>query len=270
MGKSDFAVNLAQQYNGEIINGDLGQFYTPLSIGTAKPDLVNQSVPHHLFNIFDKPYNYTVTMYREDVMQVMNKIWSRNKIPLIVGGSTFYMSSLFFPPLNFEKIDLNPEIQKIIANSVWETLYKIDPVRALEINKGDEYRIKRAMTIWFQTGKKPSLLKPLFSPLAPTYFISLSRERNELNNRINSRTKLMLTQGWIDEATCLLDTQWEPFVREKGFIGYEEIFNYLRGLKTKSDYNKLIGKIQQKTRFYAKRQITYWRMLERKLLSSKS
>ena len=97
VGKTDFAEALAQRINGEIINADAAQFYTPLTIGTAKPDWRKAPVPYHLFDICDEPNNYSVAAYRADVERAVTSIASRGKIPIIVGGSGFYIHSLFFP-----------------------------------------------------------------------------------------------------------------------------------------------------------------------------
>lgn len=98
VGKSDVGLALASNINGEIINADVGQLYTPLSIGTAKPEWKESEVPHHLFDVLDKPVDFTVTQYRELLLKTVHDVCNRNRVPIIVGGSSFYLSSLFFPP----------------------------------------------------------------------------------------------------------------------------------------------------------------------------
>ncbi len=100
VGKTDFVQQLCQKlpFPVEVINGDVGQFYKPLSIGTAKPAYESEPVPHHLFDIMEKPEDYTVALFRERVARLMSDIWSRSAVPLIVGGSSFYIQSLYFPP----------------------------------------------------------------------------------------------------------------------------------------------------------------------------
>ena len=99
VGKTECADYIASRLPIEIINCDMGQFYTPLSIGTAKPDWKAASVPHHLFDVIDTPKLFTVLEYRKRVQAIVHTIWKANKIPIIIGGSSFYISSLFFPPL---------------------------------------------------------------------------------------------------------------------------------------------------------------------------
>lgn len=95
-GKTDFALEIARRTPAEIINMDIGSFYAPLTIGTAKPNWRNEAVVHHLFDIIDEPCNYTVVAYRQACLELVRDIVSRNKLPIIVGGSGFYLKSLFF------------------------------------------------------------------------------------------------------------------------------------------------------------------------------
>ena len=98
VGKSNLAERLAAMFPAELIIGDMGQCYTPFTIGTAKPDWRNSPIPHHLFDILDEPRNITVVEYYHKVQQTLTDIWQRNRLPIIVGGSSFYLASLFFPP----------------------------------------------------------------------------------------------------------------------------------------------------------------------------
>lgn len=264
VGKSALADQLAleSQIPIEIINADMGQMYTPLSIGTAKPDLGAAPVPHHLFNILDEPSYYTVVQYRKAVQQLIEEIWQRNALPVIVGGSSFYIQSLFFPPLQEEGIPLC-QAQEYPQESLWDVVYAIDPERAAAINKNDTYRLQRALAIWHTTGKKPSALKPIYNPMAPFIFIYVTRDRAELYARINERVQEMLMHGWLQEVQPLLGTAWEAFIHEKKIIGYPDIIDYYRS--EQQDRDVLCDAIAQKTRHYAKRQEIFWRRLERML-----
>ena len=271
VGKSDFALTLARTVWGEIINVDVGQFYTPLSIGTAKPDWQTSDVSHHLFDIFDKPINFTVADYRALVHKTMQEIWQRGNVPIVVGGSGFYISSLFFSPEaatsnNDTEVsnDTNAVEDEKTAQELWDELYAIDPERAKNIYPQDVYRIKRALAIWQKTGKKPSEFKPTYEPIAPYKLLFLTREREELYNRINERVKRMINEGWIAEVQELKGTAWENFLKRKKLIGYDDILHYLDADAIGSE-EKLIETIAQKTRNYAKRQLTFWNMLEKKL-----
>lgn len=257
VGKTALSDELAAVFPIEIINMDSGQMYTSLTRGTAKPLLEQQHTPHHLFDIIDTPTHYCVMKYRCQVISLMHDIWQRQAIPVLVGGSGFYLKSLFFPP----EANIAPQNEVLLdvhegeEVSWWDMLHAIDPDRAVAIHRNDIYRIRRALAIWKQTGKKPSTYKPIFTCLAPSIIVSVERDRNELYSRIDQRTILMLQAGWIDEVRSLDENIWYDFIRHKKIIGYDVIIDYLAGMYT---YQKLIELIQQKTRNYAKRQITFW------------
>lgn len=256
VGKTDFADQLAIYLPSEIINADLGQFYTPLSIGTAKPDWRSSPIPQHLFDIINEPRAITVSEYRDRVLTCVDEIWSRNNIPILVGGSGFYLRSLFFPP----EAGSNEKAQSALLEpeeNRWRQLYEIDPERALSIHPNDLYRINRALSIYFTTGKKPSTQEPRYQPLASYCFVSITRERQELYSRINSRVTTMLDEGWIQETQRLMETEWERFLLMKKIIGYDDIIKYLHMPEHERNRAELVDKIAQKTRHYAKRQICF-------------
>lgn len=253
VGKTDFAEKLARYFESEIVNADLGQFYTPLSIGTAKPDWRSSPIAQHLFDCINEPQTITAMHYRDMALQVCQEIENRNALPLLVGGSGFYIKSLFFAPCKgtVKKEHTLPE------NSSWELLNQIDPERATQIHPHDKYRIARALDIYYITGKKPSSQAPVYTAPTSFCFIYLTRDKQDLYERINKRTQIMMEQGWIEEVKRLQNTPWEVFLKKRKFIGYDDILNYLEGEKTIQDEDMLIQVITQKTRNYAKRQITF-------------
>ncbi len=263
VGKTDFVNLLAEKMPSEIVNIDVGQFYTPLTIGTAKPEWRNQKIPHHLFDIINEAKNFTVFDYRKLVEEKLLEIWKKNKLPILVGGSGFYIQSLLFPPQKQQKIENKNNIEK----NLWQVLYKIDPERAIKIEKNDFYRIERALQIYKSTGKKPSEFLPKYQPLGNYIFIILNRERDDLYKRINERVIEMFSQGWIEEVKKL-DDEWHLFLKEKKLIGYDDILKYLNS--ENCDENLLIETIRQKTRNYAKRQITFFKMLTKKIIKAES
>lgn len=262
VGKSDFAHSFAQRVGGAIINADVGQVYTPLSIGTAKPSLHDTVVPHYLFNYIDTPEHFSVAAYRRAVVDIVHTLWARGIVPIIVGGSLFYINSLFFPPSVELSSDASLHTRDDTTGDLWQQLYEIDPDRAHEIHPSDRYRVQRALTIWRATGKKPSLYKPAFSPIADACVIFLHRDRQDLYDRINRRVISMFNYGW-EEEVAQLDHTWYAFLQHKRLIGYPDIISYL----TSHDIHKddLIADIQKNTRKYAKRQITYWRSLQKRI-----
>ena len=264
VGKTELALNLAQHIPAEIINMDMGQFYTPLSIGTAKPDWKNSPIPHHLFDIINEPRNFTVSEYRTLLYKKVQEVIERGNLPIVVGGSGFYLHSLLFPPqVAVEDVDISGFYPA--GTNLWEKLHAIDPKRALKIDKNDNYRIQRALGIWHATGTLPSSYSSLYSPQADYLIIFVERDRQELKNRINQRVLEMLTCGWIAETKKLVDTDWQAFIQQKKLIGYNDIFDYLVSEKTDKDFSVMVERISAQTRQYAKRQFTFWRKLEREI-----
>lgn len=258
-GKSALAETIAQHENGEIINADVAQCYVPLTIGTAKPDWRHQPFKSHLFDIFDEPVTYNAVAYRKDVIAAVHACVGS---PIVVGGSLFYVKSLFFPPVDLPTIaaTLQPPIDYTLATEdLWRLLDKIDPERAHVLHVNDRYRIQRALKIWQQTGQKPSSLQPkLLAPFPTISLIALDPPRDALYAAINKRTQALIDVGWVDEAEALLDTPWEPFVVERGFIGYAELFAWIRSGK-KEPLLSVTEIIAQKTRNYARRQGIFMR-----------
>jgi tRNA dimethylallyltransferase len=264
VGKTDSALEIAQSISGaHIINGDVGQFYKPLTIGTAKPAWQHSSIPHHLFDSIDEPRNYTVCEYRQQVQRLIQELHRNGDTPIIVGGSGFYIASLLFPSQEFDH--QAPEYDTCKEKPSWDMLRDIDPIRSSQIHPHDQYRIARAWHIWRTTGKKPSMYKPHYAPIAPTLMLHVTRTRKELYERIDRRVLAMMEQGWLPETQNLLGTPWELFMQEKRLIGYDDIINYLTQ-STQISYDALIARIGQRTRNYAKRQETFWRALERSIV----
>jgi len=263
VGKTEFVDALACMYPIEIINMDMGQCYLPLSIGTAKPDWQNSPTPQHLFDLFKEPTYGSVSTYRKLALEKISSIQAAGNIPVLVGGSSFYLKSLFFPPCE-------PVNQQVMADTgypsdanLWQTLNAIDQKRARSIHPHDTYRIRRALAIWYSTGLPPSSFEPPF--VAPAGMVSLfylTRTTADLYNRINQRVLQMVDAGWLDEVRGLVGSAWHEFLLKKNILGYPELFAYLAGT---ADKERTIELIQQKTRNYAKRQQTFWRSLAAQL-----
>ena len=279
VGKSDMALALAKEINGEIVNADVGQFYLPLTIGIAKPNWQGQQIPHHLFDVVPQPVNYSVMDFLEQVRVCVQAIHERGHVPIIVGGSSFYIYSLFFPPVhdsvrtsNTSKRSYDQPIDQLSTDQLsteqlWSALQKIDAVRAAQINVSDRYRIMRALNIWHTHQLKPSTLKPVFAPLqVPAALIVITRDRQDLVERINERVHLMFDAGWIEEVEKL-GYEWHEFLLNKKLIGYDDI---VRWLEKRDQQKQLVAmqlneSIAQKTRAYAKRQTTFNRLIVKKV-----
>lgn len=267
-GKTAFSELILNSIPGEVINADLGQFYTPLSIGTAKPDLSAVHYVAHGFNILHEPRDLSVVAYRDLVTKLVNQVASTNKTPIIVGGSLFYIKSLFFPPHELvEQGDGEGKnvIDNVPGESLWQQLYAIDPIRANELHPHDEYRIKRALDIWQKTGTKPSSYKPVLQMPFRAMIVFVCPERATLNTTIQKRVTSMLQQGWVAEVEKLVNTPWEDFLRTKGLIGYAELIDWVKNGKQLTEFENVVSIISRKTQAYAKRQVTFWKSFSRQL-----
>ena len=277
VGKTDFVEKLTRKLKEEllkeyaVINADVGQFYEPINIGTAKPENLKDDTDF-LFGIIKEPKDINVNKYREMVLNNVEKSLLVKKNPIIVGGSGFYLRSLFYV------IEQLPETDNLIGlkttkttEELWQELENIDPERAKKITKNDRYRLERALQIWYSTNIKPSQFKPKFDVPFEFKFIYLTRSRTELYKLIDDRVIKMMKAGWIDEVRTL-SRSWIDFLKIKKIIGYPEIIEYLENLGKDPDikldaknFENLVLLIQQKTRNYAKRQETFFRQLMRDL-----
>jgi len=270
-GKTDFAINLAASLPIEIVNADIGSFYTQLTIGTAKPAWKNSSIRHHFFDVINDTSSWTAPQFREKLEIVLQEIWSRGNIPVIVGGSAFYIQSFFYKnhTLIMPTSELIQSLEEQSADILWKQLNKIDPIRAANIDPHDHYRLVRALAIWHTQGQKPSDFTPTFEPLSPFYFLTLTRDRDQLYAMINQRVKSMMQAGWLQEVEQLAkDAQWSDFFSKKKMIGYDLLLDYLQVDVQHKDLKKTIDTIAQLTRNYAKRQITFLKKLQIKVQES--
>lgn len=241
----------------------MGQFYKPLSVGTAKPDWQNSSVPHHLFDIISEPENISVAKYRNLVLQKIREVSDKNKLPIIVGGSLFYLKSLFYPPVEFPPVEF-PPVKLPQAVTLWDSLNKVDPDRAKQIHPNDTYRLSRALEIWKQTGNLPSSYVPKFNLEFETLFLFLNPDKVSLRENINERTEIMINQeGWIEEVEKIIGTEWEEFLKIKKLIGYPEIINWIKSGKINTDLPGVIEDIKKSTWTYARRQNIFWKNLKK-------
>jgi tRNA dimethylallyltransferase len=265
-GKTALSEKITQELPVEIVNADLGQFYTALSIGTAKPDLKKYKIPTHLFNIIDSINDLNSFQYRKQVDQACRLTWQNKNLPLIVGGSLFYIKSIFLPPHEFDlnKIKKHDYSEK---TDLWQELNSIDPARAEELYPNDIYRIQRALDIWHSTGIHPSQFKPEFKPLFnKSIIIFVCPNRETLRKRIEFRTIQMIkNEGWIEEVRPLVGTEWEDFFKRKGLIGYTELVEWIKCGENINALPLTIKRIQELTCQYAKRQITFWNSFARQL-----
>lgn len=264
-GKSALAIKLAKMLDTEIISADSLAIYKRLDIGTAKPTKEELSmVKHHLVDVCEPTDNFSVSEYEALALPIVNDLISRGKIPIICGGTGFYINSILYK-LGYGGSEGNLEIREKyleIAKTqgvhvVYEELRKIDPKSCETIHENDVVRVVRALEIYYSTGKKKSeqndLLEPRFSYIALTPDV----DRETLYNRINLRVDKMLELGLIDEVKGLIDSGIDKNCQCMQGIGYKETYDAI----VNNDYSGLADFIKINSRHYAKRQVTFFKKL---------
>lgn len=265
-GKSDLAIKLAQELNTEIISADSLAIYKKLDIGTAKPSEEERKlVKHHLIDCVDEKSSFSVDDYENMAMPILKSLLNQGKIPIICGGTGFYINSLIYD-LSYGNTGADEKIREkykeIVALNGNEYLYSLlksrDYESSLKISPNDVKRVIRALEIYDITGKKKSEIsddkKPRFS------FIAFMPEwnREELYSRINLRVDLMLEKGLIEEVKGLISGGLTKENQCMQGIGYKETYDAI----ISGDYSNLAETIKQNTRRYAKRQITFFKKFE--------
>lgn len=268
-GKSELAMQLAQEIGGEIISGDSIQVYRGMDIGTAKPSKADQElVQHHLVDIRDVTEPFNVVDFYYEARHCCQLIHNRENIPIIVGGSGFYLHSLLYgPPSGPPSVpelrkSLEQEIEKLGSEALYDRLSQLDLEYARTITKHDKQKIIRALEIITLTGKKVSKLswkgrrKPLNYDFR-CWFVH--RPKEELYKRIEKRCDRMLEIGLVDEVEGLIKEGLLSNTSASQAIGYRQALDYLCSSKTEEDYLKFVEVFKQASRHYAKRQFTWFR-----------
>ncbi|XJS11403.1 tRNA (adenosine(37)-N6)-dimethylallyltransferase MiaA [Aerococcaceae bacterium WGS1372] len=267
VGKTALSIEIAKKFNGEIINGDSLQFYKGLDIGTAKiKEKEMDGVTHHLFDTLKPWDNYNASQFRDDAHPLIVDIFSRGKLPIIVGGTGLYLEGLLYN-LEFgydsddnQKVrqELDKLAKEIGAQALWNILNEKDPQAADKIPFQNVRRTIRALEVIEISGEKFSSQKA-HKEKESVYdecLIVLDRPRAQLYERINQRVYLMIEEGLEKEAFNLFEeSKGQEWQSVKG-IGYKEWWPYFKGYLSKEE---VINDIQQNSRRYAKRQLTWLR-----------
>lgn len=257
-GKSDLAVKLAKQFNGEIISADSRQVYKGLDIGTGKitPDEM-QGIPHHLLDIIDPKERFSVIKWKELAEKCIIDISKRNKLPIICGGTGYYVSALLN---NFDlpEIDFDPEEQKQLesksAEELMNELTVLDPRRAREIDPSNKRRVARAIAIARALGNVPEITtsEEKFDSLT----IGISYPDNILKDRIKMRLIKRLENGMIEEAQRLKKEGLSYDRMDELGLEYRYLSQFLQNIITREELTEtLCTKIWQ----YARRQKTWFK-----------
>lgn len=266
-GKTALSVRLAQALGGEIVSFDSMQVYRRMDIGTAKPTPEERGgVPHHMLDVADPAENYSVSRYVQEADACVQDILSRGKPVILVGGTGLYIDSLIagrqFAPLpqTGRREALECRAAEEGAQPLLDELRAVDPERAARLSVSDVKRIVRALEIWQETGRtmtdfdrESRAIPPRYRPLCLGLHFP---ERAQLYARIDLRVELMYAQGLAQEVRALFDSGVPDRATSLQAIGYKQVVQALEaGLPPEA----ALGTIQQATRRYAKRQMTWFR-----------
>lgn len=268
-GKSELAMQLCQKIGGEIITGDSIQVYRGMDIGTAKPDLEErQLVPHHLVDIRNVNEPFNVVDFYYEARHACQTVLNRENIPIIVGGSGFYIHSLLYgPPSGPPSV---PELRKALeeemmqkgSEAMYERLWQLDLEYARTITKNDKQKIIRALEIITLTNKKVSRhsWKARHKPMNYDFRCwFVHRPKPILYDRIEKRCDKMLERGLLLEVEQLIAKGIRNNPSACQAIGYRQALDFLSTSRTEADYRIFVEKFKQVSRHYAKRQLTWFR-----------
>jgi len=267
-GKTKLSVEICKRFSGEVINADSVQIYKYMDIGSAKPDEEERGgVVHHMMDIVEPYESFNVSDYCRRAGEAIADVYSRGKLPVLVGGTGMYIDSLM-QGIDFFDIKNDYEYRDALSKrakeegllSLYEELVRIDAKSAETIDKNDEKRIIRALEIYHTTGKTKSYFveksKETPSKYAPLYIGLNYHNRELMYARIHKRVDEMLNAGLIDEVNVLMDIDGFLTSTASAAIGYKELYPYIRGEESIED---ALFKIKQNTTRYAKRQLTWFR-----------
>lgn len=267
VGKTDLSIQLAKAINGEIISADSMQVYRHMDIGSAKvtPEEMD-GVPHHLIDVLEPEEEFNVVVFQKLAKEALTGIYERGHIPIIVGGTGFYIQALLYD-IDFTENDgdtaIRRELEKLAqtqgAGCLHQMLQEIDPESAAAIHQNNVKRVIRAIEFYRQTGKKISLHneqeREKQSPYQFLYYV-LDTDRKTLYERIDRRVDLMMEHGLVDEVKHLADMGCTRDMVSMQGLGYKEILDYLSGEIT---LEEAVYILKRDTRHFAKRQITWFK-----------
>lgn len=266
-GKTGFSIQLAKEIGGEIISADSMQVYRHMDIGTAKvtPE-ESDGVPHYLIDEFDPDEEYNVMLFQQKAKAYMEEIWDKGKVPILVGGTGFYINALLYDN-DFTETENDTSYREACyklaqeqgPEVLYERLKEIDPAYAESIHANNVKRVTRALEYHYLTGQKFSEhnaeQKEKDTPYDAAVII-LTMDREKLYERIELRIDQMMEQGLLEEVKGLLGRGYAPDLVSMQGIGYKEFIPYFNGECT---LEEAVTQLKTNTRRFAKRQLTWFR-----------
>lgn len=267
VGKTSLSIALAKAVGGEIISADSMQVYKYMNIGTAKiTEEEKCGIPHFLIDELEPDEEFNVTIFKNKVMGYIKDIKSRGKVPIIVGGTGFYIQSVIYD-INFNEYGDDSEVRKkyeLMAETIGKSeLHKklalVDREYADSVSYNNVKKVVRALTFFEMTGEKLSehnkRERERSSPFDFAYFV-LTMDRKKLYERIDKRVDLMFDMGLVEEVKALMAKGYDKSLVSMQGIGYKEVIDYLNG---KTSLEECIDIIKRDTRHFAKRQLTWFK-----------
>lgn len=268
VGKTSLSIRLAKETGGEIISADSMQVYRHMDIGSAKITKEEmEGVPHYLVDVLEPEEEFNVVRFQQMAKEAAERIWEKGKIPLVVGGTGFYIQALLYD-IDFTENDGDESYRRQLeqkasdeegASELYEMLKAVDLKAAQEIHPRNIKRIVRALEFYHQTGKKISehneTQRQKMSPYNYAYFV-LTDERGWLYERIDRRVDLMMEQGLLDEVRYLKERGVRKDSTAMQGLGYKELYAYLEG---EYPLDEAVRIIKRDTRHFAKRQLTWFK-----------
>lgn len=263
-GKTGFSVDIAKAIGGEVVSADCMLVYKRLNIGTAKPTVEERKgIPHYMIDIAEPEQSYSVSDYENAALPLVYDIVQREKVPVICGGTGFYIQSLLFERQN-GNVPADARIREKYENLALEKgkgyvhsmLAEVDPESAEKLHPNDLKRVIRALEIFECTGRKKSEQRDGFEPRIRYAAFAFDYPRNILYERIDRRVDQMLSAGLVDEVESLYRDGIDEHCQCMQGIGYKEVLEFL---KNRISYSTMSDMIKQNTRNYAKRQITFFK-----------
>ncbi len=267
VGKTALSIALAKAIGGEIISADSMQVYRHMDIGSAKitPEEM-EGIPHYLIDVLEPDQEFNVVVFQELAKQAAAEIYSRGHIPIVVGGTGFYIQALVYD-IDFTENDEDTAFRRTLeeqakregAEALYERLRAVDPESCESIHAHNIKRVIRAIEFYEKTGKKISEhnreQRQNDSPYNFAYFV-LNDDRERIYERINVRVDLMMAQGLVEEVRALRESGCRKEMVSMQGLGYKELLSYLEG---ETSMEEAVYLIKRDTRHFAKRQLTWFR-----------
>ena len=269
-GKSSLAVQLAERFQGEIVNADSRQVYRFMDIGTAKlSDSERNEVPHHLIDFLEPDKEFSLALYIRMAKEIIEDIHRRGRLPVLVGGTGQYVWGLL-EGWNLPKVPKDEHLRKLLQQraetegsaALFEDLVKIDPESANKIDPRNIRRIMRALEICYATGYTASSMRSKQDPGYDSLVIALNIRRAELYHRIDARIDTMIEAGWIDEVKYLLFREYALDLPSMSSVGYKDLARYIDG---QISLNEAVQRIKYATHRFARHQYAWFRLRDRRI-----